>query len=213
MTTTTQDLQPQLNQFTAPAPSEVEISSHFDLAIALILSQWDALTVAVENCWGGPDSSEKRDGLAGSISELFEERPKTDEEDIECVLFQYMGDEFNCVLEDKSEEEVAARICALRRSTLRGEFGDVERLRSQWQASQSRHKPKMHFVQRADDDQEGSADDEDMSDEDEDTPGGVSITGNEVEMEDAPTLVGSQRRASPEIDDDGFTKVVGKKKR
>ena len=189
-----------------------EISRQFDLAIALILSQWDALTVAVDNDWGGSDSSDKRDGLAGSISDLFEERTQTDEEDIECVLFQYMGDEFNCLLEDRSEEEVAARICALRRSTLRGEFEDVDRLRRQWEASQNRRQPKVQHVKRtSDDDESSSGEDEDL-DEDEDG-GGVGIAPKDIQMEDAPPLVSNPAQESPEVDDDGFTKVVSKKKR
>jgi pre-rRNA-processing protein TSR2 len=43
----------------------------FEQGVALALHLWPALTLAVQNNWGGPDSSDKRDWFAGVIVELF----------------------------------------------------------------------------------------------------------------------------------------------
>lgn len=37
----------------------------------MALHMWPALTLAVENQWGGPDSADKRDWFAGAVAELF----------------------------------------------------------------------------------------------------------------------------------------------
>ncbi|KAL2264798.1 hypothetical protein VTJ83DRAFT_7308 [Remersonia thermophila] len=53
------------------APSPATCQANFEQGIALALHLWPALTLAVQNNWGGPDSADKRDWFAGAISELF----------------------------------------------------------------------------------------------------------------------------------------------
>jgi len=87
-------------------PAVVQLSSQvtakWELGVSLILDNWDVLTEAVNNLWGGEDSSGKRDWLAGAIVEMFVGRPETDEYDIEETLLQVMEDEFSVCLEDDS---------------------------------------------------------------------------------------------------------------
>jgi hypothetical protein len=74
----------------------------WELGVSLVLHNWSVLTDAVVAQWGGPDSDDKRDWLCGAIADMFTEREETDEYDIESVLVQVMGDEFQVNLEDDS---------------------------------------------------------------------------------------------------------------
>jgi pre-rRNA-processing protein TSR2 len=169
----------------------------FDLGISLILSSWQALIVAVQNNWGGNESSDKRDWFAGALSELFVANPATDAQDVEDVLLQVMEDEFEVELDDGSETIVAEAIMQLREETRDGFFGTVDKLWEQWN---SRKQKLLSVVDAGPGSESGdSVDDEDEDDED-------------VEMTDAPAPSRQRVKAAPEIDEDGFTKVVSKKK-
>ncbi|KAI9873615.1 MAG: hypothetical protein M1830_010798 [Pleopsidium flavum] len=187
-------------------PSPEKIQAKFDLSIAISLSLWPALTLAVQNSWGGPDSSDKRDWLAGAISDLFSARPDTDVDDVEEVLLQVLNDEFEVNVEDGSAEEVAARIVGLRKLTLEGDFEQVNRMYEKWAERQKRGGGSVKFqsVERRDEEDDTDWDSDDLEEGDEDG----------VEMEEAPQLVKvSKEKVEPQVDQDGFTKVVGKKKR
>lgn len=90
------DHQPAIAQLSSQATAK------WELGVSLILDNWDVLTEAVNNLWGGEDSSDKRDWLAGAIVEMFVGEPETDEDDIEFTLLQVMQDEFSVRLEDDS---------------------------------------------------------------------------------------------------------------
>lgn len=183
------------------------IQKKFDLAIALTLATWPALTLAVQNSWGGQQSSEKRDWFAGAISELIGSTPDADVEYVEEFLLQVMNDEFETNLEDGSGEEVAVKILGLRKLTLHGNFAMVDDMYSRWEQRQSRSVETVSFKhietgEDGDDTDEGSDELEgETSDED-------------VEMEQAPVLVYiSKEKAQPKVDDEGFTEVVSKRRR
>ncbi len=162
----------------------------------------------MQNYWGGPDSSDKRDWLAGAISELFASRADTDVEDVEEVLLQVMNDEFEVNVEDGSAEDIASRIVGLRKLTLQGDFGEVDKMYEEWVERQARGGGVLKFqkVERGDDDDDTDWDSDDLGDgEDE---------GEDVEMNDAPALVKVPKaKAEPQVDEDGFTKVVPRKQR
>lgn len=171
-------------------------SAQLDLAITLILNSWPALTLAVQSSWGGPTSGEKRDWFCGAISELFDERPETDAEDLEQVLVQVMNDEFDVAVDDESAGEIADRICAVRAEVTKGEYAAVNALWEEWKVKGDK---KVVFSQA----EAGDEDQETDGDEDDD----------DVDMDDAPPVPQQPReRIEPEIDDDGFTKVVGRKR-
>ncbi|MCJ1229696.1 hypothetical protein MMC12_006365 [Toensbergia leucococca] len=187
-----------------PSPGTIAIQDKFDLSIALALSTWSALTLAVQNSWGGPQSSEKRDWFAGAISELIIATPDADVEYVEEFILQIMNDEFDVNLQDGSAEEIAAKIVGLRKLTLRGDFGMVDEMYSRWVERQKRGGDAVRFqhVERGEDDDDTDWDSDDLEDGEEDE-----------KMEEAPPLVKVRKaKVRPEVDEDGFTKVIGKKK-
>ncbi|KAL1964747.1 hypothetical protein VTN77DRAFT_6614 [Rasamsonia byssochlamydoides] len=183
-------------------------SSQLDLGITLALHAWPALTLAVQSNWGGPNSEDKRDWFCGAISDLLRDRPETDAEDLEDVLIQVMNDEFDVVVDDGSAAAVAAQIMEMRAQTARGEFEQIQAMWQEWKSKMDKKgaaaAAMFRKIETRNDDQEtDDDDDEDDDDDDED-----------VEMDEAPALVRAPReRVEPEVDEDGFTKVVGRRKR
>ncbi len=184
-----------------------KIQSKFDLSIALTLSTWPALTLAVQNLWGGPESPEKRDWFAGAISDLITDTPDADVEYVEEFILQVMNDEFDVHVEDGSGEEVAAKIVGLRKLTLQGDFTMVDSMYQQWQQRQQNGgsgKFNFQHIELGEHQDETDWDSDDMDEEDED----------DVEMGEAPALVKAPReKLQPKVDEDGFTEVISKKKR
>ncbi|MCJ1469549.1 hypothetical protein MMC07_008182 [Pseudocyphellaria aurata] len=188
-------------------PSSEKIQNKFDLSIALTLATWSALTLAVQNLWGGPQSADKRDWFAGAISELIESTPDADVEYVEQFLLQVMNDEFDIHVDDGSGEEIAAKIVGLRKLTLQGNFTMVDEMLARWQERQSRGGGTLQFrhVERREEDDETDWDSDDKED---------NSADEDVEMEQAPPLVKiPKEKVQPTVDDDGFTEVVGKRRR
>lgn len=179
---------------TAQSPAQAK----FELGVTLILHSWPALTVAVKEEWGGPDSADKRDWFAGVIVDLFHTNPLTDAEDLEDFLAQVMEDEFELVLDDESEVQTASQIMAIRKQCGKGEFATVDQMYEQWKVKKDAKVQISRAGPGSDD--EGDSVDEESEEDDED-----------VEMGDAPAQ--PKEKPPPEIDEDGFTKVVGKKRR
>jgi len=158
---------------------------------------------------GGPESAEKRDFLAGYVPDLWDERRDTDEEDVEEVLWQYMQDEYELLLEDDSENLVAKDIMRLRNDLAANDSALYDRLIHAWNISKGKETSTkglqiVEHNQDVDPDEADSIDEESEEDDDED---------EDVDMDDAPALVPAKEKPSPEVDDEGFTKVAGKKKR
>lgn len=176
-------------------------STYLDMGITLAINSWPAMNLAVQSNWGGPTSADKRDWLCGAISEMLADRPETDAEDLEDVLGQVMNDEFDVVVDDESAAPVAAQIMQMKEQTERGEFGAIQEMWETWQRKLATKggNSALEGFRRGED--QGSDDEGDDGEEDED-------------MGDAPALVSAPReKVEPEVDEDGFTKVVGKKKR
>lgn len=187
-----------------------EQQSKLDLGITLALHNWPALTLAVQSSWGGPTSSDKRDWFCGAISDLLQDRPETDAEDLEDVLIQVMNDEFDVVVDDGSAGAVAAQIMDMRAQVGRGEYGEIQAMWEAWKEKMDKKGANaasmFRRVEAQDEDQETDDDEEEEDDDEED--------GMDVDMDEAPALVRPPReRIEPEVDEEGFTKVVGKKRR
>ncbi|KAF9729746.1 hypothetical protein PMIN06_004921 [Paraphaeosphaeria minitans] len=186
----------------ATALSEQE-QANFDLGIWHTLFNWPTLTVAVQNQWGGPDSSDKRDWLAGAVSDLFASNTATDQEDVEVLLLQVLEDEFGVRLEDETEVGVARDIVAIKNEVHEGNFATVDALKARWESRKGKE-VNTGSVQVREVEHEGewdSVDEETDDDEDE-------------AMRDAPAAAAPPKeKPAPEVDEDGFTKVVGKKRR
>ena len=183
-----------------------KIQAKIDLAIALALYSWTSLTIAVQNLFGGPDAAEKRDWFAGQISELLASESDADVDYLEEFMIGVMNDNFDLHIDDGSAEEVAAKIIGLKKLCLQGDFAMVDEMYDRWSQKQKSGGEKriaVQHVERDDDDD----DDEDWDSED-------NGDDEDVEMEEAPELVRvPKEKVVPKTDDDGFTEVVGKKRR
>ena len=125
-------------------------------------------------------------------------------------MLQVMNDEFDVNVDDNSGEEIAAKIVGLRKLTLQGDFTMVDDMFSKWQERQSRDgdgKIKFQHVTRDDNEDDTDWDSDDSDEEDEED-------GNDVEMRDAPASVKAPKeKPQPNIDEEGFTEVIGRKRR
>ncbi|KAK7408731.1 rRNA accumulation-related protein [Neonectria punicea] len=197
----------------AQLPPAATRQSNFEQAVAYALHLWPALSLSVQNNWGGPDSGDKRDWFAGAIVELFPEFVDTppakapvepDLEDVETVLLQVMVDEFEVNVDDDSAMEVATNILKARQGCALGLFDDVEALRTRW-SNLKGAKVEQLFKKAEDADQDTDWESDDSDDDDE------GAGGADVEMDEAPPLVPKQKE-EPQVDDDGFTMVTKKKR-
>lgn len=179
--------------------SPEKCQDHFELGVALSLIFWPALTLAVQNNWSDGPSTAIRDWLGGEIVSLFENDPETEMIDVETRLLNVMEDEFQVIVDDESAFEVAEQIMRLRRDCGKGRFAEVEAMRERWER-QGGKDIRVQVVEGGEQgDTDGSSSDEDSEDDD-----------GDVEMGEAPV---PKEKVAPEIDEDGFTKVIGKKKR
>ncbi|OCT54191.1 Pre-rRNA-processing protein TSR2 [Cladophialophora carrionii] len=200
------------------------LSAQIDLLVALHLWSWPALTLAIQNNWGGSAqvSMDKRDWLAGAVSELLTSTPPqlADVGDLEEVLLQVMTDEFEVVVDDDSAEEVARGIWSGCAKLVDGDTSGLQALYEKWQDRQKKGgEPKVEIVRA--EDKEGEETDWDDEDEDDDDENDWKADRPDVNMDEAPPLVdidwmpkkASRNKPEPEIDEEGFTKVVGKNKK
>ncbi|KAG6014141.1 hypothetical protein E4U54_005769 [Claviceps lovelessii] len=200
-------------------PPAAERQTNFEQAVAYSLHLWPALTLAVQNGWGGPDSVDKRDWFAGAVVDLFpaftdaasgRQTSNTEEPDVEYVetfLLQVMIDEFDVNTDDDSGMEVANNIVRARAQCAIGQFDEVKKLAERFQNLKGNNVGSM-FKQAEDADQdtdwESDDDDEDGEDGDETNDGSA-----DVDMADAPA---PRQKPAPEVDEDGFTKVTNKRR-
>jgi len=153
----------------------------------------------------------------GVFSDLFIERPNTDEEYVEDLLLQIIADEFQCELDDGSEVIVAREILRCRGELAQGVTARVDRMYEEWEERQARKGgvdgsglqvvEHIHVAKEG-----GDEDDEDSEDDEDDSFEGFQ--DEDVEMGDGNETASSSRpKPEPEVDEDGFTKVVGKRRR
>ncbi|KAF1953695.1 hypothetical protein CC80DRAFT_494293 [Byssothecium circinans] len=120
------------------------------------------------------------------------------------MLLQVLEDEFGTRLEDESEVAVAKDIMTIRKEVGEGNFATVARLQAKWEARNGKEVSTGN-VQIRESNQEGEWDSVD-EETDEDADG-------DVDMGDAPALVPAKPKPAPVVDEDGFTKVVGRRRK
>ncbi|KAJ6356468.1 hypothetical protein OIU78_004547 [Salix suchowensis] len=95
---------------TAFKKPEVAVS-HLREGIALLLSRWNGLQMAVQNEWGGHDSLQKSHQLVLDIISWFSQsKGPLYNEDLENLLNESLLLSFNTEIEDGSIEEVAEQL-------------------------------------------------------------------------------------------------------
>jgi len=171
------------------SPSSTSLS--FAKGVIARLALWPALRIAVQNGWGGPDSTRKPTWMASVIVDTFEEQSAPpDPEYIEEMLLQIMDDEFETVIEDASAESVAKDITKLWKDIHLGDLAGVQHLEQQADTISSRP-----IVAQAG--PPGGLD----TDSDEEEGDWVSDDDGGNGSDHAPDL------QPPEVDEDGFTTV------
>ncbi|KAF9782068.1 Pre-rRNA-processing protein TSR2-domain-containing protein [Thelephora terrestris] len=169
-------------------------SLSFAKGVIARLALWPALRIAVQNSWGGPDSSKKQTWMASVIVDAFEEQPTPpDAEYIEELLLQIMDDEFETVIEDGSTESVARDITTLWKDVQLGDLAGLHRLEQQADANANR--PVVSQLGHSE------AMDTDSDEEEGDW---------ESDEEDGPSSDPAPDLQIPEVDEDGFTTVKGR---
>ena len=127
---------------------------------------------------------------------------------MEEFLLQVMNDEFDVNVEDDSGEQIAAKIVGLRKMTLQGDFRMVDDMYAQWTERQKKggERVSMQHLVRGEED-----DDTDWDSGDE---GSDSGEDDDTVMDEAPALSkATKEKVKPKVDDEGFTEVIGKKRR
>ena len=157
---------------------------------------------AVQNQLGGSDSESKREWLAGAICDMFNGQRGPDLEDVETTLLLAVLDEFELNVDDGTGFEVAQTIMRIRKQTLEGDFREIQEMQRKWEEKKKNVERIQFQVVANGDDEETDWDTDDMEDDEED-----------IEMAEAPPEKPKQGKAEAQIDEDGFTKVIGKKKR
>jgi len=201
---------------TADPPSPALLQQSLDNGIWYTLSLWPALHLAIQNSWGGPETSDKRDWFAGAVSELLSSRPDTDAEELEVFLLQVMQDEFEVNVEDDSEVDVARTVLRLKQSLSgegRWEGGSREERMSVLKEVEGRWRERGRMKMDVRVVEEDGEEDEDEEWEGLDEDGDVDMdAAGEFVPEPTPGLA-KKEKIEPAVDEEGFTKVVGKKKR
>lgn len=182
----------------------------FARAVIARLAIWPVLKVAVDSLWGGPESAQKRTWMAGEVIDAFgQKNPPSEEPDetyIEELLLQIMADEFDCVVDDLSGEEVAKDIIKLWKDT---KDGSIDQSVVFWEEKERAMRGKRVEFQQAKrgDDTDWVEDGEEGSSEEEDAEGDT-----QMETDDIPALIDRREKQELVVDEEGFTLVQGKGK-
>ena len=95
----------------------------FKEGLAGILARWTALQLAITNEWGGADSVQKGQQALEELGEWFLKRKGGKHaEDLEELLVEILGDDFNVQCEDGSPREVARVACLMYEQVAQGDY-------------------------------------------------------------------------------------------
>ncbi|XP_059630146.1 uncharacterized protein LOC132273138 [Cornus florida] len=109
------------NKHEAEAKTEEVLCCRLREGISGLLSQWNALQMAVQNQWGGSDSLHKSHQLAADILTWFSQsKTPVSMEDLESLLHEKLLFTFKTDIEDGSIEEVAEQLMIMHEEYLRG---------------------------------------------------------------------------------------------
>ena len=117
---------------------------------------------------------------------------------LEEFLLGVMQDELKVAVDDGSAEEVARDILKAKTQCEKGEFAEVDEMYKNWVEKGTGTLIKA--VQREDEEESDGSEEDDEEEDD-------------VQMTEAPELVRTKDKVLPKVDEEGFTEVVGKKRR
>ncbi|KAK1927812.1 putative 20S pre-rRNA processing of protein [Papiliotrema laurentii] len=217
------------SQQTLPSPSILL----FARGVVAILDLWPALTIAVAEQWGGPESADKKVWIASTIIDEWEQRtsylpaapsseptplqvdpadakdPALDLDDLADLLNQMMTDEFDANLEDGSIDAVASDIIKLWHDILIPPSAEItpELLVGAFEQKAAAQRKKGIQASRGADPEEGDDLDDDAS-----GSGSDDEDEGDMDVDEAPQLVAREpkEKEEPVVDEDGFTLVQSK---
>ncbi|EEB07272.1 rRNA processing protein Tsr2 [Schizosaccharomyces japonicus yFS275] len=167
--------------------------AYFEYAVGLVFHSWPVMKQAVEEEWGGVESADKRDWMAGAVFDFITANPDVEADDVEEIILQILTDEFSADVEDDSAYELATDLVSLWKSSQEDDFEPIRKLH------ETVGKKLLEKMES-----EGGA------------GAGSSETANAeatpelVEAPDAQEQ--SQQQQDPVVDDDGFTMVQRKRR-
>lgn len=170
--------------------------ARFELAVAMMVYKWDALVIAVDNGWGGPESAEKRDWLTAVIIDLFKNEKSVDAALIEETMLYAMVDEFDTTVEDDSALPIAVGIINRYKECAENNYSVLEELYVKWSEKEKQRNPTKHIHVHEDPlNPDSSADEEEEELE---------------ELVDDDEDMGEASKPEPVVDEDGFELVQKK---
>lgn len=211
-----------------PATSPVILL--FARGVLALLDLWPALTIAVNEQWGGPESADKKTWLASTIIDNFEIRaaflpntnpphidtssasdPPLDFDELGDLLNQMMSDEFDANIEDGSIDMITQDILRLWKDVVsppitRSAEETVSALEKK--AGEIRKSGVKASRGNGPEEMDGSDSAEDSGEDDE--------GGMDVDVDEAPQLVdakSTKERIEPVVDEDGFELVQKSRRR
>lgn len=175
----------------------------FEEAASLCFRRWTALTLAVENQWGGTDSANKADWLIHESIGWFYSKKEHYADELEEELDDALLNEFNAQIEDGSSAELAKTLVTVYNEFLEGNLSALDKLRAAAAAAPAAAAAAKSKKQVVDRDGAVMADGEDNS-SGSDSDG----EGSDAMDEDKPSRADAgPRRLPPVVDEDGFTMV------
>jgi len=155
---------------------------HLAYAVRVVFARWTALTMAVENQWGGPDSQGKAQDLVRRVTEWLITTKEVYADELEDLLDAELMDSWHTQTEDESPREVATIITRIFYEALQGQSETLSKLASTATAAQKQIEQQL--VQA--------------------DPCGANSNGAELH----PHVSEGSGRAKPEPDADGWTVVA-----
>ncbi|GMH40974.1 hypothetical protein BSKO_08884 [Bryopsis sp. KO-2023] len=165
----------------------------FEEGVGIAMSRWTALSLAVENQWGGRNSKEKAEQIVEDVLYWFEITKSPCPLKLEEQLTAALDEDFHVVVEDGSSIQVAKDLVQLFEQLSFGNQSMLTQLRKMGQSGASMSK------QVAVEGCESSSSEEE--------------SGSDMEMEESKSEEPSNLKSQPGpvVDDDGFTLVQRKR--
>ncbi|KAI0463868.1 hypothetical protein LJB42_002876 [Komagataella kurtzmanii] len=180
----------------------------FELGVSMLVHKWDALSVAVANQWGGPNSKDKRDWISAVVVDLFLQNSVVDVAMIEETLLYAMQDEFDVMVEDDSALPLAAQVLDCYRNVAIGEVDKIKESYAKWQAKQSSNSDVKYQVTVGEDPSNPDVSENEVDDYDSDIDAHAPGTQQD---EDSEMTEATESVPQAIVDDDGFTIVQRKR--
>jgi len=191
----------------------------FGRGLSGVFARWTALQLAVVNDWGGGGSDEKARAAEEEVLTWFLSRKRKDELELEDLLVEILGDDFNVCCEDNSPAEVAKLAWAMYEQCAEGNYAMVEQIQATPLPRESIERSK-----RVEEDKRwtmnggGDMDVGDTSSDDENSSGGEGMDADGLADQlgeafnvrpngDDSELRSSRSSRAPVIDDDGWTTI------